>query len=39
MPPKSNVALLTEGADYIRRAKKARQDQVEAVKWDDENRR
>lgn len=39
MAPKSNVALLTEGAAYIRRAKKARQDQVEEVKWDDEGRR
>ncbi|WVR05403.1 hypothetical protein IAU60_002418 [Kwoniella sp. DSM 27419] len=36
---KSNVALLTEGADYIRRAKKARREQVEEIKFDDEARR
>lgn len=36
---RSNVALLTEGADYIKRAKKARQDQVEEIKFDDEARR
>ena len=35
MAPKSNIALLTEGAGYIQRAKKARQDQVESVKFDD----
>ncbi|WVQ98903.1 hypothetical protein IAU59_006034 [Kwoniella sp. CBS 9459] len=36
---KSNIALLTEGADYIRRAKKARKEQVEEIKFDDEARR
>ncbi|ODN83274.1 hypothetical protein L202_01446 [Cryptococcus amylolentus CBS 6039] len=36
---KSNVALLTEGASYIQRAKKARKDQVEEIKFDDEARR
>ncbi|KAK4683419.1 ribosomal RNA-processing protein 17, partial [Tremellales sp. Uapishka_1] len=36
---KSNVALLTEGQSYIRRAQKARQDQVEDIKFDDEARR
>lgn len=37
--PKSNIALLTEGAAYIRRAKAARQDQVEEIKFDDEARK
>ncbi|WWC89750.1 uncharacterized protein L201_004676 [Kwoniella dendrophila CBS 6074] len=37
--PKSNVALLTEGAGYIQRAKKARREQVEEIKFDDEARR
>lgn len=36
---KSNVALLTEGAAYIQRAKKARKEQVEEIKFDDEARR
>jgi hypothetical protein len=36
---KSNIALLTEGASYIARAKKARQDQVAEIKFDDEARR
>lgn len=36
---RSNVSLLTEGASYIRRAKKARQEQVEEVKFDDSARR
>jgi ribosomal RNA-processing protein 17 len=36
---RSNVELLTEGASYIQRAKKARKDQVEAVKFDDDARR
>lgn len=36
---KSNIALLTEGASYIQRAKKARQDQVAEIKFDDEARR
>ncbi|WVN86675.1 uncharacterized protein L203_101847 [Cryptococcus depauperatus CBS 7841] len=36
---KSNVALLTEGAVYIQRAKKARREQVEEIKFDDEARR
>ncbi|WWD16102.1 hypothetical protein CI109_100527 [Kwoniella shandongensis] len=36
---KSNVALLTEGAAYIARAKKARREQVEEIKFDDEARR
>lgn len=39
MAPKSNVELLTEGAAYIQRAKRARQDQVESVSFDDEARR
>ncbi|WWC69288.1 uncharacterized protein I206_103226 [Kwoniella pini CBS 10737] len=37
--PKSNVALLTEGAKYIQRAKKARREQIEEIKFDDEARR
>jgi hypothetical protein len=36
---KSNVALLTEGAAYIQRAKKARREQIEDVKFDDDARR
>lgn len=36
---KTNVALLTEGASYIQRAKKARKEQVEEIKFDDEARR
>jgi ribosomal RNA-processing protein 17 len=36
---KSNIALLTEGAAYIQRAKKARRDQVEEIKFDDDARR
>ena len=36
---RSNVELLTEGASYIQRAKRARQDQVETVKFDDDARR
>lgn len=36
---RSNVELLTQGADYIRRAKKARQDQVDEIKFDDTARR
>lgn len=36
---RSNISLLTEGADYIQRAKKARQGQVEEIKFDDEARR
>lgn len=39
MPKRSNVSLLTEGAAYIQRKKKARQDQVEEIKFDDEARR
>lgn len=39
MAPKSNIALLTEGQSYIQRAKKARQDQVEEIKFDDSARR
>jgi len=39
MPPKNNIALLTEGQAYIQRAKKARQDQVEEIKFDDAARR
>jgi hypothetical protein len=39
MAPKNNVALLTEGQAYIQRAKKARQDQVEEIKFDDAARR
>ena len=39
MAPKSNIALLTEGQSYIRRAKKAREDQVEEIKFDDSARR
>lgn len=38
MPKRSNVSLLTEGAAYIQRKKKARQDQVEEIKFDDEAR-
>ncbi|WWC60956.1 uncharacterized protein I303_103533 [Kwoniella dejecticola CBS 10117] len=37
--PKSNVELLTEGAKYIQRAKKARREQIEEIKFDDEARR
>lgn len=36
---KSNIALLTEGAAYIKRAKAARQDQVDSIKFDDEARK
>jgi ribosomal RNA-processing protein 17 len=36
---KSNIALLTEGQAYIQRAKKARKEQVEEIKFDDEARR
>jgi len=36
---KSNIALLTEGASYIQRAKKERREQVESIKFDDEARR
>jgi ribosomal RNA-processing protein 17 len=39
MAPKNNIALLTEGQGYIQRAKKARQDQVEEIKFDDSARR
>jgi ribosomal RNA-processing protein 17 len=40
-PAKSNVALLTEGASYIRRAKNARKGEpaVEKVVFDDDARR
>lgn len=40
-PPKSNVALLTEGASYIRRAKRSRAGEpaVEKVVFDDAARR
>ena len=38
-PAKSNVALLTEGQSYIHRAKKARREQIEEIKFDDESRR
>jgi ribosomal RNA-processing protein 17 len=36
---KSNIALLTEGASYIARAKKERREQVESIKFDDDARR
>ncbi|EIW70002.1 hypothetical protein TREMEDRAFT_18182, partial [Tremella mesenterica DSM 1558] len=36
---KTNVALLTEGAKYIQRAKKERREQVEEIKFDDGARR
>lgn len=36
---RSNVELLTEGAHYIKRAKRERKDQVESVKFDDDARR
>ena len=36
---KTNVERLTEGASYIARAKKARKEQVEEIKFDDEARR
>lgn len=41
MPPqrKSNVALLTEGAKYIARKKKTKQNEVERVVFDDDERR
>jgi hypothetical protein len=39
MAPKSNVELLTEGASYIQRAKRARKDQIAEVKFDDDARR
>lgn len=35
---RSNVSLLTEGAKYIKRAKKAREEQVEEIKFDDSAR-
>ena len=38
-PAKSNIALLTEGQSYIQRAKKARREQIEEIKFDDETRR
>jgi hypothetical protein len=36
---KSNVSLLTEGASYFKRAKKAREDRVEKIVFDDDARR
>ena len=36
---KSNVALLTEGQSYIQRAKKARREQIEEIKFDHDARR
>lgn len=39
MPKRSNVSLLTEGAAYFQRAKKARVEQVEEIKFDDAARR
>lgn len=39
MPKRSNVSLLTEGAAYFQRAKKARAEQVEEIKFDDSARR
>jgi len=38
-PDKSNIALLTEGQSYIQRAKKARRDRIEEIKFDDAARR
>lgn len=35
---KSNIALLTEGQGYIQRAKKARREQIEEIKFDDSAR-
>jgi ribosomal RNA-processing protein 17 len=37
--PKSNIALLTEGAAYIKRARAARQEQVDEIKFDDDARK
>lgn len=36
---KSNIELLTQGASYIQRAKQARRDQIEDIKFDDDARR
>lgn len=35
MVKRSNVSLLTEGAAYIQRKNKARQEAVEEIKFDD----
>lgn len=36
---RSNVSLLTEGERYFQRAKRARQDQIDEIKFDDTARR
>ena len=36
---RSNVSLLTEGAGYIKRAKKGKQDEVEKIVFDDDKRK